>query len=335
MRIRSTFVTLFALWAVTAPRAGHGQDRVERDLAGLAAENARLYVEPLARGLALAMGAGAFDGAASLPTLGFEIGAKVTGALLPVEAESFDALAPETVTWTGPFGGTFEDPYRPVGGSFSTPTVAGEGAGVTLEPDGEFRDAIVASGLDPSDFSLAFPDGEDVPLVPHPVLYAGLGIGLGTEVSVRYTPRLQIDDEIGELKGLGFAVRHTLTRWFSSPVDIAVQAATQEIELGDYADARSTEYGLLASRRMGPLSIFAAGVIRRAEVDVEYVTENSGDANPGLPPDGTRISFSEDLESGTAFGLGARLQLLVLNVAGEYTWDEYPLVTVKVGFGSP
>jgi hypothetical protein len=334
MRIRSTFALLVALWAVTLPRAGQGQDRVERDLAGLAAANAHLYVEPLARGLALAMGTGAFDGAASLPTLGFEFGAKVTGALLPVEADRFDALAPETITWSGAFGGTFEDPYRPVGGSLSTPTVAGDGTGVTLEPDGEFRNAIVASGLDPADFSLVLPDGEDLPLVPHPVFYAGLGIGLGTEVSVLFTPTLQVDDQIGEVKGLGFAVRHTLTHWFSSPVDIAVQAATQEVELGEYAEARATQYGLLASRRMGPLSIFATGTMRRAEVDVEYVAENSGDANPGLPADGTRISFSEDLESDTAFGLGARLQLLVLNVAGEYTWDEYPLVTVKVGFGS-
>jgi hypothetical protein len=335
MKIRSTLGVLVALSAVAAPQSGEGQGRVEKDLAGLAAENAHLYVEPLARGLALAMGAGTFDGAASLPTLGFELGAKVTGAILPAEADGFAAVAPETVTWTGPFGGTFEDPYRPVDGSLSTPTVAGEGPGVTLEPDGEFRDAIMASGLDPSDFALVFPEGEDVPLVPHPVLYAGLGIGLGTEVSVRYTPTLEVDDEIGEVKGLGFAVRHTLSQWFPSPIDIAVQAATQEVKLGPYADARSTEYGLLASRRMGPLSIFAAGVMRRGEVDVEYTAENPGDDNPGLPADGTRISFSEDLDSDTTFGLGARLQLLVLNLAGEYTWDEYPLVTVKVGFGSP
>jgi hypothetical protein len=333
MTTRSAFVLLVALSGMAVPEAGHAQG-VDRDLAGLAAENAPLYVEPLARGLALAMGAGMFDGAAALPTLGFELGAKITGALLPVEAESFDAIPPETVTFTGPFGGTFEDPYRPVGGTLSTPTVAGEGAGVTLEPDGEFRDAIVASGLDPSDFSLVFPEGEALPLVPHPVLYAGLGIGLGTEVSVRYTPTIQVDNEIGEVKGLGFAVRHTLTRWFPSPIDIAVQAARQEVQLGPYADALSTEYGLLASRRMGPLSIFATGLVREGEVDVEYTADNPGNANPGLPPDGTRISFSEELESDTAFGLGARLQLLVLNVAGEYTWDEYPLVTVKVGFGS-
>jgi hypothetical protein len=335
MRMHPTAVTLVLLWGVAAPAEGRGQDGVELDLGGLASGNAQLYVEPLARGIALAMGGGMFDGAASLPTLGFELGAKVTGALPPAETESFDTLAPETVTWAGPFGGTFEDPYRPVGGSLATPTVAGQGPGVRLEPDGEFRDAIVASGLDPSDFSLVLPEGEDIPVVPHPVLYAGLGVGLGTEVSVRYTPTLEIDDEIGEVKGLGFAVRHTLTRWFSSPVEIAVQAATHEVELGRYANARSIEYGILASRRMGPLSVFASGVMRRGEVDVEYAAENPGGENPGLPPDGTRISFSEDLESDAAFGLGARLQLLVLNVAGEYTWDEYPLVTVKVGFGNP
>ena len=328
-------VGFVALWATAIPGEARGQDGVDGDLAGLAAGNAQLYVEPLARGLALAMGNGIFDGAASLPAFGFEIGAKVTGALPPTQADAFEVLAPETVTFGGPFGGTFEDPYRAVGGSLSTPTVAGEGAGVTLEPDGEFRDAIVASGLDPADFSIVLPQGEDLPLVPHPVLYAGLGIGLGTEVSVRYTPTIEVDDEIGEAKGLGFALRHTLTHWFTFPVDIAVQAATQEVELGSYADARSTEYGVLASRRMGPLSVFASGVMRQGEVDVEYTATNPGDQNPALPPDGTRITFSEDLESDTAFGLGARLQLLVLNVAGEYTWDEYPLVTVKVGFGTP
>lgn len=316
-------------------RAQAGQDGIEADLPGLSAPNAELFVRPLTRGLAFAVGSGLFDGADPLDGLDFEVGARVAGAIPPPRTETFEAVVPGTVVWESPFGGTFEDPYRSTSGSLETPTVAGEGPGIVLEPDGEFRDAILASGRDPSELAIVLPAGPDVPLIPYPVFHASLGVGLGTEVSIRFVPELEVDREIGGVQGIGLAVRHAVTHWFSSPIDLSVLAARQHVEVGGYLDASSTQYGLLASRRLGPLSIFASGFVTSGEVDVVYSTDNPADDNPGLPPDGTSVRLSEELESDAAFGVGARLQFLILNVSGQYTFEDYPVWTLKVGFGTP
>ncbi len=308
------------------------QGTIEADLEGLDPGNAQPFVEPLAKGLILAMGGGLFDGAVPLEALGFEVGVRVSGALPPNEAETFQAALPMSVSWGG---STFENPYRPLDGSRETPTLVGEGSGVVLEPDGTFRDALLGSGEDPLDFVLALPRGRDVPAVPHPVFHASIGVGVGTEVSVRFIPEIDVNEEVGRVKGLGFAVRHALTHWFASPIDLSVLVGRQGLDVGTYLDSSSTQYGMMASRRWGPLSLFVSGLLRSGTADVSYEAANPDNANPILPEDGTPIRFSEEVESGATFGVGARLQLLVLNLAGQFTFDDYPLLTLKVGFGTP
>ncbi|MEX0935805.1 MAG: DUF6588 family protein [Gemmatimonadota bacterium] len=335
MNFRSSFGALSAIALLLAvPPAGASAQEVEADLATIGPANAERYVRPLTRGIALAMGAGAFDGASVLGGLAFDVGVRVSGALPPPEAEGYRAVLPESVTWeTGTGEESFQSPYRPQAGDGTTPTIAGRGAGVVLEPNGDFRAALIASGQAPSAYEMRLPDGRETPVVPYPVLHASLGIGLATEVSLRYLPALEVDAEIGGLRGVGGGVRHMVTRWFDSPVDVSVTFARQNLEVGEYVAAESTQYGVMAGRDLGPLSIFAMGVLREGTVDVRYESDNPGNENPALPPDGTEVHFSEEVPSGTAFGIGARLQLLVLNIAGHYTFDDYRLITLKVGFG--
>ena len=317
------------------PECGSAQDDVGSDLARLDTENARLFIQPLARGLAWAMPSGVFDGGEPLGGLDFELGVRVSGALPPTAAETFHPVLPESIVWGGPFGGSFEDPYRVAEGGVQSPTVVGEGAGVVFVPDGAFRDAILASGEDPSDLALSLPRGREIPAVPYAVLHASLGLGLGTEVSLRFIPELEIDQEVGTLQGVGFAVRHAVTNWFTAPLDLSIVFASQQIDVGTYLEASSTAYGVMAGRRLGPLSLFAAGLVRSGTVDIAYEVENPGDANPVLPSDGVPIRFSEELETDAAFGVGARLQLLIMNLAGQYTFEDYPVLSLKVGFGTP
>ena len=334
-RYRTGFPVLWVGLILGIPDQAVAQGGILSELEGLDKGNAQPYVEPLARGLVLAMAGGLFDTATPLKALGFDLGARVSGALPPSEATTFQAVLPESITWGDPqFGGTFEDPLRPAGGDRETPTLVGEGAGIVLEPDGEFRGAILASGEDPSNFTLALPRGHAVPAVPYPVLHASLGVGLGTDMSLRFIPEFEVDEEIGRVKGIGFAVRHALTNWFASPVDVSILLAMQSIDVGTYLDSSSTQYGLMASRQLGPLSLFVSGLLRSGTAEISYQVNNPGSANPALPDDGTSIRFSEELESDSAFGIGARLQLLIMNVAGQYTFEDYSVVTLKVGFGT-
>ena len=128
-RYLTGFPVLWAGLLLGIPDQAVAQGGILSELEGLDKGNAQPYVEPLARGLILAMEGGLFDTATPLKALGFDLGARVSGALHPSQATTFEAVLPESITWGDPqFGGTFEDPLRPAGGDRETPTLVGEGA---------------------------------------------------------------------------------------------------------------------------------------------------------------------------------------------------------------
>ncbi len=337
---RTSLVHLVVLVALTVgpgavPPALHAQG-VEESLLQLAEDNASLYLEPLTRGLGFTMSGGLLDGARPLGRLGFDFGVGITGALPPTSAKSYEPILPGEVRLHHPtFGDTvFYDPYRIQGGSARTPTVAGDGPGAVLEPNEELRAALVEAGMDPSELEVVLPEGFGIPVVPFPILHASLGLGLGTEASVRFLPTLRIDDEIGELRSTGFAVRHALTTWFTAPVDLSLAMGFQRLEVGEYLEVSSRQYGLLVGRGIGPLTVFGSGMLRSASVEIAYTAENP-ENHPGLPSDGVRFRVSERIPSDTALGLGARIQFLLMSLSAHYTVDDYPLFSLKAAFGIP
>ncbi len=318
---------LFLLLLFPAPATS--QDVRER-LGLLALDNARLYVEPVVVGLGSALNAGVEDRASVHGRLGFDIGVRVMAALPPSEAERFRPVLPGTVEFDDR---TFQDPYGTTGSGFS-PTVAGAGPGAVLEPQGEFRQAIVDAGEDPDDFRITFPEGLDLTGVPLAFLEGGVGIGFGTEVSGRLLPSIEVDDEIGSVSAWGVGVKHSLTRYFPTPTplfDVAVYAGYHSLEVGDYLDATGTSVGAVGHVGLGLFRLYAAGAWNDATVDVAYTVENPDD-NPALPPDGTTISFSEGLDWNTRFALGAGVRLLLLDFAAEYAFADYDTLSARVSF---
>ncbi|MSR23317.1 MAG: hypothetical protein EXR92_07235 [Gemmatimonadetes bacterium] len=307
---------------------------VEGDLSGLALENAELFVQPLTQGLGFAMTSGLFDEAKPLGRFGFDVGIRVNAALPPTEAETFSAVLPASVVWNRPVLGprTYSNPFKGKGASLLSPTAVGDGPGVILEPTGQFRSDLVLYGQNPANYEIAFPEGLKIPAIPFLVAHASVGLGFGTDVTVRFIPEIEVDDELGAIKAMGFAVRHEISTWIPMPLDLSVVLGTQTLNVGDYLEASSTQYGLVAGRGLGPLSLFVSGIARSASVNISYTVENPDD-NPGLPEDGTEIRFEEDIESGVALGAGARLSLLFMNIDGQYVMDDYNGFSVKMGFG--
>lgn len=328
---------ILAVLTLAMPDRAAAAQGIEADLAGLALENAELFVQPLTRGLGFAMATGLFDGAKPLGQFGFDVGARVSAALPPTEAETFSAVLPSSIEWNRPGLGpkTYQNSYQARGGSSLTPTVVGAGKGVVLEPAGEFRSDLLLVGENPADYEIRFPEGLDIPGVPFLVFHASVGLGFGTELSFRFIPEIEVDQEVGGVRALGFSGRHAVSTWFSSPIpiDVALVFGSQKLEVGDYIEASSTQYGVVAERGLGPLSLFVSGIARTAEVDISYSVENPGD-NPGLPQDGFEIAFHEDLDSGVSLGAGARLSLLFMTLTGQYVLDDYNGFSLKVGFGA-
>jgi len=335
--LRGGAVATLLLVAITAfdavPALGQSAEEQIRALVG---ENAEGYLRPLSDGMTFALTGGVFDAARVRGLLSFDLGIRVNGARPGESARSFLAVLPDTLRWAPPGvpEQVFTDPLRPVDGSLRTPSAVGSGPGIRLEPDGAYREALLQAGENPDDYRITLPEGLDLSVVPTAILSFSVGVGFGTEISARYLPRVEINDEIGRVGATGWGVQHMVSQWFASPVDLSVGVGRQDLEVGDFLDARASEGWLSVGRTVGPLSVFGTAGLRSATVDVTYEVENP-DGTPGLPASGTPVQFRSDLDTTTSLGAGFRLQLLFMNLSGRYTTGDFDTFSVHVGFGMP
>ena len=330
MRHRSpALAVLLLLFGVTSP--AHGQSMIER-LQTLAQANGERYAAPVYEGLGHALGSGFLRSPAVHEALGFDIGVRVISAIVPAEEKTFLPVLPSSVTVTaGASTWTFTDPYAVQGGGTS-PTVAGRGTGVLLVPAGAFADTLAFYGLPASDYEYRLQPGMDLPVVPYATLQAGLGVGFGTEITVRLTPTFDYGDA-GSIGGGGFGVTHSLRPWLPYLlVDAAFFAGYQTFRVGDWVEATTTSFGAAVGKGLGPFSAYLIAQYERPSVDVAYVLDNP-DGTPGLPADGVQIAFSPSLDPGVRLGVGAQLDLLLVQVAGEYAKGGYDTFTLRAGLG--
>lgn len=319
---------------LSAPEAARAQDTSVLDaLEALAEENARLYVEPLTLGLGVGLNTGFNATAAVHEVLGFDVGVRVVGALVSDEMDFFQAIPPESFTFNGT---TYEDPYAPAGGSLTTPSVTGPGDGrlgqgeaIVLEPQGDFRLALIAAGENPDDYNVPFPEGFDIPAVPFAVIQGSVGIPLGTDVTLRFIPAVEVHEDVGDVEAFGFGIRHSVSQWFPTPlpVDLAVTFGWQDLTVGEYLDASGTNYGAVVSKDLGVLALYGAGSLTSADVDVTYTFQGT----EGIPPQTIRLT--EELDTETRFAVGLNLDVLILDLSAEYAFGgDMNTLSGQVGF---
>ncbi|MEX2530182.1 MAG: DUF6588 family protein [Gemmatimonadota bacterium] len=322
--------------ALSAPGL-EGQELVDQ-IRTLAFENAEGYVAPVGRSLAHALSDGFADRAAPLSALGFELGVRVVGARVAADGRSFPVVLPDSIRVQHPQLGqqVYLDPYRPREGALESPTAAGDGSGIVLVPAGRFEEDILAEGLDPSspEFQLTLPDGLGLSLVPGLSFHAGLGLGMATEVTLHFLPGTEISPEIGHARAHGLGVRHQVSSWLPSPVDLTVAAGYQQATAGEYLEASAWHYGLQGGLKVGPLSFFAGSQMRSASTRLTFLVEPpSGSVTlPGI--DG-EVDIEVRGDRSPAWLLGANLQLLVLNLSGHYSFGSHDVFSLKLGLGLP
>lgn len=332
MILRPRGAALAAAALLFLPVGVAGQNLGEQ-IRTLTQENAERYVRPLSDGLGHVLTAGFVTDATPHGRFGFSVGLRVSGALFPEEAKTFDPALPSSVTVD--FGGrsrTYTSPYTADGPS---PTVAGDGAGTVLRPSGDFRADLEAAGENVEDWTVTFPRGLDLPLAPFAVLDASMGLGFGTDVVARFIPTVEVHEDVGDLSAFGVGVMHSVSQYLPVPtrlVDASLVFGYQRVELGDYGEASGTSFGAIAGAGLGPLRVYVHGSLYGSEMDVEYTTSNpSGD--PTLPPDGTRLTFSNELDRRTRVSLGAAVDLLLLKLSAQYGLGDQKVLSARVGFG--
>jgi len=318
------------LTALTAAPAG-AQD-IAGSLETLGVENAKLYVGPVTSGLAAAMNSGLFHTARVHKPLGLDIGVRGMGSVVSDVDDTFVPVLPASVDFLGV---TYAAPYGPpAGAALLSPTAVGQGVGLVLEPQGSFRQALVSAGQNPASFNIALPEGFDFPVVPYGAIQGSLGLVLGTEALVRFIPSIEISQDVGSIEMFGFGVKHSIDQWFPvpSPINIAVAYFHQELDVGTYLDASSDAFSLIVSKDLPVLTLYAAGTIEDANLDIQYTVANTAGI-PGVPANGTRIAFQTDSPNDSRLTVGFTLNLGPLKLNGDYAVADQNVVSAGVFFG--
>lgn len=309
-----------------ASSSGGPSGGVAGSLELLAAENARRYLHPVTEGLGAALNSRWFRTARVHRPLEFDAGFVAMGSLVPASADAFAPILPDSI----PYGGqVYRQPYGS-GAGLSTPTAVGVGQGIRVEPQGDYRDALLAAGRDPASSSLAFPKGYDVPAVPMGLLQLRVGLPLASEVTVRGMPSVQFDTDLGHVKAFGVGLKHEFSHWMpaSFPLDLAVEGGIQTVDVGDYVSATARNVALVASRQLSVLTLFAAGGLENADVTLRYTVRNQN-----LPENQTTLVVRDRGDRSARLTGGFSLDLFIVQLTAAYSTAAYDVVSAGITFG--
>ncbi len=170
----------------------------------------------------------------------------------------------------------------------------------------------------------------DLSFLPLAAPQLSLGTVFGTRVTFRYLPSITIDEELGKFKYFGFGIQHNPGVLLPTPLpfDIAVGFFTQTIEIGTLFKAKTTAYGLNASKKLGvgPISItpYAGFMLEKSNIDITYdFIVDTQEIN---------VAFELEGENRSRLTFGLSLRLLMLNFNIDYNIGKYNSVTAGVMF---
>ncbi len=165
-----------------------------------------------------------------------------------------------------------------------------------------------------------------------PLLAPQLSVGtvFGTRATFRYLPSITIDEDLGKFEYFGFGIQHNPGVLLPTPlpVDVAVGFFTQTLKVGTLFEAKTTAFGLNASKKLGvgPLNItpYAGFMLEKSNIDITYsfiVDDQEID-----------VAFELEGENKSRLTLGLSVRLLMLNFNADYNIGKYNSVTVGVMF---
>jgi hypothetical protein len=133
---------------------------------------------------------------------------------------------------------------------------------------------------------------------------------------------------------IGGAIKHSLDQWFSDdpPLHVAVAFGFQHFKVGDYLDANSTQFSLIASKKLSVITLYGAGTLESANLDISY--EFEPDIIADVPIELEKIEFTQETPNEATLKLGATLAFGPVGLNAEYTVATRDVLTVALIFGT-
>jgi hypothetical protein len=277
------------------------------------------YIGPLGKSSGTALNNGWYNTAKPHSLGGFDITITANIVMVPANAKTFNISESN--------GGTFS------GGE--TPTILGNGDGVSASYNAP---PLPATSSD-------MPKGLNIPIIPLPMLQAGVGLIKGTELDFRYMPELKIGSA-GKVGLFGIGLKHDILQWLpivdKIPIDLSIQAGytklSSEIELIDPTATISPQANLDVSATTVNLIFSKKLLMFTPYLGVGYnSTKTTFNVDGNYNIAGLAIDVSDltkiDFESNNNFraNIGFRFNIAVLALQANYTFSEYPTATLGAG----
>jgi hypothetical protein len=273
-----------------------------------------VYVSPLGYSLGAALNNGWYNTAKPHKLGGFDVTITANIVMIPEESKSFNISESNENTFSGG----------------ETPTILGDGDGSQVTYLG------VTSPM---------PKGLNIPVIPLPMLQAGVGLIKGTELDFRYMPELAIGSA-GKVGLFGVGLKHDILQWLpivdKIPIDLSIQAGytklSSEIELIDPTpenidpqanlDVSATTVNLILSKKLLMFTPYLGVGYNSTKTTFNV----EGDYNiAGLAIDMSDLTKIDFENKGFRANIGFRFNITVLALQANYTFSEYPTATIGAG----
>ena len=190
-------------------------------------------------------------------------------------------------------------------------------------------------------------NGLNIPVVPLPILQAGVGLIKGTELTIRYIPELKIGNA-GKVGLIGVGIKHDLLQWLpivdKIPIDISVQAGYTKlesvVELVDpngWVDPTTATLGvdattinLLLSKKLLMFTPYV-GIGYNSSKTTFSATGKYTLGNAYVPVDIIQDGFEFESKNNFRTNIGFRFNITILALQANYTFAKYPTATLGVG----
>jgi hypothetical protein len=275
------------------------------------------YFTPMAESFGAGLNNGWYNTAKPHSLGGFDVTFTLNTVIIPNTAETFK-IGDE-------FGNVFQSTKD------EAATVFGND-GVTAM----YYDPSSQVGTDSIPFNM--PGGFKTPIMPLPMIQAGIGLIKNTAIDIRYMPMLNVGENIN-VNLFGIGLKHDLLQWIPGigdaiPMSLSLQGgytslntelkvAGQEVSL----NTKATTINLVASKKILMLTGYAGVGYNSA------TTTFAADANFNL----NGIQFDETVEidfksiKKLRTNIGLRLNIAVVTIQADYTFAEYPTATLGLG----
>ena len=273
----------------------------------------KAYIGPLGNSFGAALNNGWYNTAKPHKLGGFDVTITANIVIVPPNAKTFNVSESNGNTFNG----------------VETPTILGNGNG---------------SQVTYSEAQYDMPKGLNIPVIPLPMLQAGVGLIKSTEIDVRYMPELKIGNA-GKMGLFGIGLKHDILQWLpivdKIPIDLSVQAGytklSSEIELIDpittayrqaNLDVSATTINLILSKKL----LMFTPYLGLGYNSTKTTFNINGDYNiAGLPIDINELTKLDFESNNFRANIGFRFNIAVLALQANYTFAEYPTATLGLG----